>query len=191
MEKSKGLTFFGCMFITAAALVWTGCENPAAKISGNTGIEEDTTENEDDNTDTGVPSTVAADPGDTADIALVPASKDVNTLGLTDPVVIVLSDAAAPAVTDGANATVNADTNHVTVTLTAADANIVAQGTSADGSLTFSGDYDFNLYLNGAGLTNAAGAAINNGFLPDRSGKRTDLTGYPNDIYKKRRIYGY
>jgi hypothetical protein len=38
----------------------------------------------------------------------------------------------------------------------------VAQGISADASLTFSGNYDFNLYLNGAGLTNSGGAAINN-----------------------------
>jgi hypothetical protein len=41
-------------------------------------------------------------------------------------------------------------------------ANIVAQGISGDGSLTFSGNYNFNLYLNGVGLTNASGAAINN-----------------------------
>jgi hypothetical protein len=38
----------------------------------------------------------------------------------------------------------------------------VAQGISAGASLTFSGNYNFNLYLNGAGLTGTAGAAINN-----------------------------
>jgi hypothetical protein len=41
-------------------------------------------------------------------------------------------------------------------------ANIVAQGLCANASLTLSGNYDFNLYLNGLGLTNSSGAAINN-----------------------------
>ncbi|MDR2782500.1 MAG: carbohydrate-binding domain-containing protein, partial [Treponema sp.] len=138
--------------ILAFGMTFTACEATDNQVQVH----------EDDNTDTGVPPAVAADPGDTADIALVPASKGVNALGLTGPVVIVFSDAAAPAVTGGAHARVNAGANHVTVTLTAAGANIVAQGISAEGSLTFSGDYDFNLYLNGAGLTNAAGAAITN-----------------------------
>ncbi|MDR2051928.1 MAG: carbohydrate-binding domain-containing protein [Treponema sp.] len=105
--------------------------------------------------------TTAAGPGDTAEGALVPNSKNVDTLGLSNPTLIVFSEAAAPTVTPGANAAVRADTNHVTVTLTAADADIVAQGICADGSIIFFGDYDFNLYLNGLGLTSASGAAIN------------------------------
>ncbi|MDR1957158.1 MAG: carbohydrate-binding domain-containing protein, partial [Treponema sp.] len=39
---------------------------------------------------------------------------------------------------------------------------IVLQGISSAGSVTFSGDYQANLYLNGLGLTAADGAAINN-----------------------------
>jgi hypothetical protein len=57
---------------------------------------------------------------------------------------------------------VNAETNHVTVTLTQADANIVVQGTCADGSITFTGNHAFNLYLNGLELASLSGAAINN-----------------------------
>ena len=106
--------------------------------------------------------TVPDDPGDTADDALIPASVAVSALGLSSPVVIVFSEAAAPVVTPGANAEVTANTNHVTVTLTAAGADIVVQGVNADASLTLSGNYNFNLYLNGAGLTNSAGAVINN-----------------------------
>jgi hypothetical protein len=106
--------------------------------------------------------TVPADPGDTADDALIPASAALSALGLSAPVVIVFSETAAPAVTQGANAEVTANANHVTVTLTAAGANIVVQGVNADASLTLSGNYNFNLYLNGAGLTGSGGAAINN-----------------------------
>lgn len=134
-----------------------GCPNPDVEITTPGG-----TSHEDDDEDNGTPPVIASDPGDTADAALVPASKDVSTLGLTNPLVITFSETAAPIISGGANAAANADGNNVAVTLTAADANIVAQGISADGSITFSGNYGFNLYLNGAGLASVSGAAINN-----------------------------
>jgi hypothetical protein len=138
-------------------LLWLG----AAACSKNSPYEEvnDIIENPADAT---LIPTVPADPGDTVDAVLVPSSKDVSTLGLSAPIVIVFSEAAAPVITSGANAEVSASTNHVTVTLTQAGANIVVQGLCADASLTFSGNHNFNLYLNGAGFTNAGGAAINN-----------------------------
>ncbi|MDR1100695.1 MAG: carbohydrate-binding domain-containing protein [Treponema sp.] len=105
---------------------------------------------------------VAADPGDTTEGALVLNSKDLSALGLADPVVIVFNGDVAPSISGGNGATVAADTSHVAVTLAQAGTDIVAQGTGADGSITVSGDYAFNLYLNGLGLASASGAAINN-----------------------------
>ncbi|MDR2403086.1 MAG: carbohydrate-binding domain-containing protein, partial [Spirochaetaceae bacterium] len=153
--KKNGWFFWGGFLVLIAAMLWTGCGNPA--------IDNPPPDNSDTpGTDNGVPPEVAADPGDTADTPLVPASKDVSTLGLASPVLIVFSEAAAPAVRPGANAELSAATNHVTVTLTAAGADIVAQGTCADGSITFTGNHAFNLYLNGLELASLSGAAINN-----------------------------
>jgi hypothetical protein len=149
--KPQGVSYMkrNMLFVLLiAALLWTGC-------SGLT----DTPTQEEDNTD---PPTIAVDPGDTEDDALEPASKDESDLGLINPVVISFNGEEPPEVTNGANATASAATNHVTVTLTASGADIVAQGVSDDGSITISGDYAFNLYLNGVGLTNTEGAAINN-----------------------------
>jgi hypothetical protein len=155
MENSKKMMLLGRMFFAAAVLAVMGCTNPAVETS-------EVPDTEGTEQDEGNPPSIAADPGDTEDGALIPDSKDVDALELSSPVVIVFRESAAPTVTPGANAEVTADTNHVTVTLTAADADIVAQGICADGSLAFSGDYDFNLYLNGLGLAGASDAAINN-----------------------------
>jgi hypothetical protein len=148
--------FLRRIFFLTAVLVWTGCPNATVETTtpGGTSQEDD---------DDGTLPVIASDPGDTANTALVPSSKDVSTLGLTNPLVITFSETAAPAVTSGANATASVSGNNVAVTLTAAGANVVAQGVNADASLTFSGGYDFNLYLNGVGLTVSGGvAAINN-----------------------------
>jgi hypothetical protein len=152
MAKNKRMMFLGAVFFAAAVLIVMGCAN---ELPGTEDTEQEGTP------DTGNPPAIAADPGDTEDGALVPNSKNVDTLELSNPTLIVFSEAAAPTVTPGANAEVSAETNQVTVTLTAADADIVAQGICADGSITFSGNYGFNLYLNGLGLTSASGAAIN------------------------------
>ncbi|MDR3171258.1 MAG: carbohydrate-binding domain-containing protein [Treponema sp.] len=149
MKRNKSL-FFGSAVLLA--VLWVGCPDTTPN----------STNQEENNTDNGVPPVIEVDPGNTEDDALVPASKDVSTLGLANPVVISFNEGVASTVTDGAKATVSVDTNHVAVTLTAESTNIVVQGINSDGSLTFSGDYAFNLYLNGVGLTNANGAAINN-----------------------------
>ncbi|MDR1617962.1 MAG: carbohydrate-binding domain-containing protein [Treponema sp.] len=151
----KTFVFLRHVFFLAAALIWVGCPNQAVDPSGNTG-------NGDDNAGNSSPPVIAADPGDTADAALVPASKDISVLGLINPLVITFSETAPPEITGGTNTAANVVGNHVAVTLSAAGAKVVAQGLCADSSLTFSGDHDFNLYLNGAGLTNPGGAVINN-----------------------------
>jgi hypothetical protein len=159
MKKKENL-FWGRMFLMGAALIWAGCSNAVidTPFPGNS----DGGGQENGQMDDGLPPVVAADPEDTADDALVSTPKDINTLGLVNPLVIVFNGDAAPAVTNGANAAINAESNHIRVTLAAEGADIVAQGISPDGSLAISGNYNFNLYLNGLGLTNANGAAINN-----------------------------
>jgi hypothetical protein len=154
--KKNTAVFLRPVFFLAAVLVWMGC------AYDNLNQEEINEQEEIHEEDNNTPPVISADSDDTADTAFVSTSKDVSTLGLSAPVVIVFSETAAPVVTPGANAEVSANANHVTVTLAAAGANIVAQGINAGASLTLSGNHDFNLYLNGAGLTNPGGAAINN-----------------------------
>ena len=149
--KNNVSLFLRRMFFVAPVLGWMGCPNQA--------VETHALGNSDDNS---APPLIAADPGDTADAALVPASKSISALGLANPLLITFSESAAPTITGGRNATTSVVGNHVTVTLTAAGANVVVQGINADASLRFAGNYDFNLYLNGVGLSSAAGAAINN-----------------------------
>ncbi|MDR0721222.1 MAG: carbohydrate-binding domain-containing protein, partial [Treponema sp.] len=160
--KRNGCLFWGGILLWIAAIVWTGCTDPAidTPLPDNSDASEQT---EDDTPQGNSPaSVISADPGDTADAPLVPNSKDIGALGLAGPVVIVFNGDSVPTVTAGASAEVSVNANHVTVTLTAADANIVAQGTCADGSITFTGNYTFNLYLNGLELASASGTAINN-----------------------------
>jgi hypothetical protein len=156
MKKNSNL-FLRYAFLVIMVLVWMGCPNATVETTALGDISQ-----EDDDEDNGAPPVIVSDPGDTADATLVPASKDISVLGLTNPLVIIFSGSAAPEIIGNTNATTNVEGNNVAVTLTAAGANIVAQGINAEGSLTFSGNYDFNLYLNGAGLTGSDGAAINN-----------------------------
>jgi hypothetical protein len=160
--KKNGCFFWGGFLLLVAAIVWAGCTSQAIDTppSGNSDASEQT---EDDAAQDNSPALViSADPGDTADVPLVPNSKDISTLGLANPVIIVFNEKSAPTVTEGVNAAVNAETSHVAVTLTAAGSNIVAQGVCTDGSITVTGNYAFNLYLNGLELTSVSGSAINN-----------------------------
>jgi hypothetical protein len=134
-------------FLLIAAIAWAGC----APSLGSSDTPEPTKDD-----------AISADPGDTADVPLTPASKAISALGLASPALIVFNGDSAPTVTEGAHAAVNAETSHVTVELTAAGAAIVVQGICADGSITFTGNYGFDLYLNGLELASASGAAINN-----------------------------
>jgi hypothetical protein len=153
-------------------VLWMSCSNAlddraaVGNAEDGTNQEEETNQEEDyiDYTDTSVAPAVAADPGDAADAVLVPDSKDVSSLALASAVLISFDDEETPTVSGTVEGVaVSADTNHVVVTLTGAGANIVVQGVSDAGSLTFSGNFAFNLYLNGVGLTNEDGGAISNG----------------------------
>jgi hypothetical protein len=160
MKRNRNLLRGGVVFLLVPVIVWIGCVSPAIDTP-NPGNTDDTGQ-ENDQTVSGVPPVVAADPGDTADGTLVPNSKDVSALELANPVVIKFNGEAAPSIINGNGVTVTANTSHVAVTLTQTGVDIVAQGICADGSITFSGDYAFNLYLNGLGLTSASDAAITN-----------------------------
>jgi hypothetical protein len=153
MKRNRDL-LRGGVFLLAAAVTGAGCSNPA-NYGGITAGREDGP------AVSGVLPVVAADPGDTADGALVPGSKSAGALGLASPLVIVFDGEAAPSTSGGGGASAAAVSGHVTVTLSQPGADIVAQGVCADGSITFSGNYPFNLYLNGLGLA-ASGAVINN-----------------------------
>jgi hypothetical protein len=174
MKRNRTRFWSGALFV-AAVWLWVGC--PVGETGTVSGGDADTgtpaavtptpgssggTAQDTGQTSGGTSSALTSDPGATTDSTLTPNSQDAGALGLANPALIVFNGGASPTVTNGANATVSAGTNHVAVTLTAAGADIVAQGLSGDGSITVSGDYPFNLYLNGVGLTNAAGAAINN-----------------------------
>jgi hypothetical protein len=154
--KKNAALFLRPVFFSVAVLAWTGCPYSTAATAGNQNQEAISAD------DTGAPPLVAADPGDAEDAALVPASRDISALGLANPLLIVFSETAAPAITGGTNAAAEAAGNTVTVTLAGEGADIVAQGLCAGASLVLSGNYDFNLYLNGLGLANPDGAAINN-----------------------------
>jgi hypothetical protein len=62
--------------VYAAALAWVGCSNQAVGPTDNPEIDNQASE--DDDAVAGAPPTVAVEPGDTADIALVPASRETN-----------------------------------------------------------------------------------------------------------------
>ncbi|MFV0366774.1 MAG: carbohydrate-binding domain-containing protein [Mangrovibacterium sp.] len=64
---------------------------------------------------------------------------------------------------DGNGVTVTNDNGHVSITSTIADTELVyvLSGTTANGSVKIYGEYKFNLVLNGVGITNPTGAAIN------------------------------
>jgi hypothetical protein len=145
--------------IVIASLLWGGCSNrygnPANTDAGDTNSGAGTQK-------PAAPPEVAEDQDASADADLVLNSKNTADLGVSNPALIRFNGTEKPAVTDGLNATVTADTGNVIVALTAAGADIVLQGISSAGSVTFSGDYQANLYLNGLGLTNPGGAAINN-----------------------------
>lgn len=110
---------------------------------------------------------------DTTDDELVPNSQDLSSL--TNAVFIVFNDTESrnteTTTASEANATVTSDLtsftyeidgNHVTITSTAdAGVNYVLSGVTTDGSFTITSDNKFNLYLNGTGISNPSGAAIN------------------------------
>ena len=74
---------------------------------------------------------------------------------------------------DGNGVTVSTDGAHISITSTRTDIelNYVLSGITTDGSLKIYGEYKFGIVLNGVGITNPNGAAINN-----QCGKKTTVT---------------
>jgi hypothetical protein len=64
---------------------------------------------------------------------------------------------------DGKGVTVQNNNGHIVIksTITDKELNYVLSGTTDNGSVKIYGEYKFNLYLNGVGITNPTGAAIN------------------------------
>lgn len=99
------------------------------------------------------------DPGDET---LIPNSQ---TLSLDNMISIAFSTAGVeisnPFESQGVAVTNN--NGHVTInsTITDKELNYVLSGITADGSVKIYGEYKFNLHLNGVGITNPKGAAIN------------------------------
>ncbi|MDR3236339.1 MAG: carbohydrate-binding domain-containing protein [Prevotellaceae bacterium] len=101
-------------------------------------------------------------PDDTDDEPLVPNPQVVNfenavSILFTDETVVVDNPF------DGNGVTVSASGQHVTVRSTRTDLelNYILSGIAASGSVKIYGDYPFGLALNGTGITNPHGAALN------------------------------
>jgi hypothetical protein len=106
---------------------------------------------------------IPADAGDTDDETLVP-----NTQATTypDAVGIAFTGGGSVAVNnpfEGKGVTVTVNREHVVITSVREDVelNYVLSGITADGSVKIYGNYKFGLVLNGTGITNPRGAAIN------------------------------
>lgn len=105
--------------------------------------------------------TVPSDPGDTADEVLVVNSQTVN---YENAITIVYSSTGVeinnPFTTSGVS--IVADGGHVVVTAGSVEGlNYVLQGETSDGSFKLYGEKKYGLILNGVGLQNPEGSAIN------------------------------
>jgi hypothetical protein len=126
----------------------------------------DSFENVDDpssNQDNTTPApTVPTDPGDTGDGELIPNSQAVN---FENAVTITFSTSGVSINNPFEGNGVNIETNggHVTLTSTVGDKELtyVLSGITDNGSVKIYGSYKFGLALNGTGITNPNGAAIN------------------------------
>lgn len=123
------------------------------------GWEEETENNEngDANEEEGE---IEVTPPSTEDEALVPNSQDLSAL--SNAVFITFSSSENATVTALSNVTSEINGNHITITSSATEGvNYVLSGITTNGSVTFTSDNKFNLHLNGVGITNPSGAAIN------------------------------
>ena len=106
---------------------------------------------------------VPEDPGDEDDDDLNPNSQDVT---FENAVAITFSKSNGVTVTnpfEGEGVTIENDNGHIIITSTVTDKelNYVLSGITDDGSVKIYGEYKFGLALNGTGITNPRGAAIN------------------------------
>ena len=108
-----------------------------------------------------------------------PEDGELNTnsqsVSFDNAVTIAFSGTTATVVNPfaGEGVTVDTDGAHVTITSTLTDTelNYILSGITTNGSVKIYGSYKFGLVLNGVGITNPTGAAINN-----QCGKKTTVT---------------
>lgn len=110
------------------------------------------------------------------DAELVPNSQDVNfdnaiKINFTTDGVQIENPF------DGNGVSIEVSDDHVkaTSTITDKELNYILSGVTSDGSVKFYGSYKFGIVLNGVGITNPTGAAINN-----QCGKKTTITVVAN-----------
>lgn len=116
---------------------------------------EDNTENVDD-------PTIPEDTGDEEDDALVPNPQEVNYANAVN-IAFSTDGATIENSFEGSGVAIENTNGHVVITstLTGTEVNYVLSGIIPDGSLKIYSQAAFGLVLNGVGITNSAGAAIN------------------------------
>lgn len=123
--------------------------------------EDDPIESETEQTDD-TDSQIPDDTGDTDDEDLVPNSQDVS---YDNAVLIAFSTSGASVTNPFENNGVVVENNNghvvITSTITDTELNYVLSGIITDGSVKIYGEKKFGLVLNGVGITNPSGAAIN------------------------------
>jgi hypothetical protein len=152
--KTK-VILFCCLLFLGTVAFFPSCSDESGELE----LEQQT---DDDNNDDNVEDNIDTDvdlPSKTDD-ELVLNVQDLSSL--SNAVFVVFSNSEDATVSDMKNVTSSIKGNHVTITSTAgAGINYVLTGVTANGSITFTSDNKFNLYLNGVGITNYSGAAIN------------------------------
>jgi len=140
--------FFYVLFITVFVL--------------NSCSSDDINENDQEGTEDIENPTIPEDPGDQEDEELITNSQDVN---YENAIIIYFSDSGVTVDNSFAESGVTVDNQdgHITITssITDLELNYVLSGITSNGSVKIYGEKKFGLILNGVGITNPNGAAIN------------------------------
>ena len=152
LDRMKKLKLFACIIVSMAVMMYSCSPEPDP-------IPDPEIENPEEPEIPEIPE----DPGDEDDDDLNPNSQNVtfeNAIG------IAFSKSSGITVTnpfEGQGVTIVNNDGHIVITSTITDKelNYVLSGITDDGSVKIYGEYKFGLVLNGTGITNPRGAAIN------------------------------
>lgn len=148
--KKKNLLLI--VYLSLAVLIMYACSDDDILDQD---PETEQTETEDD-------PEIPEDTGDTEDDDLIPNSQ---TVSYENAVLIAFSTSGASITNpfEGNGVTIENDNGHIAITSTLTDTelNYVLSGIITDGSVKIYGEKKFGLILNGVGITNSTGAAIN------------------------------
>ena len=148
--KKKNLLLI--VYLSLAVLIMYACSDDDIPDPD---PETEQTETEDD-------PEIPEDTGDTEDDDLIPNSQ---TVSYENAVLIAFSTSGATITNpfEGNGVTIENDNGHIAITSTLTDTelNYVLSGIITDGSVKIYGEKKFGLILNGVGITNSTGAAIN------------------------------